>query len=551
MASRYLYTKIRAFPCTHLPTAMLMIGYAVFWLELAVPLARRGHTSPLAPAVFLLVVVLVVLARFAQVLESGKTAMTRMNDLSLGWKALLYIGGALCLGILAIGFKAALLPPHLVQESDVMSYHLTLPRQHLIRQSFAHIPWSTADFYLLPLDFALAPFWLATDVPNKFPQYLFVVGLLGVVSGIVRSLKGSFLAQVMVVFALLGSHILGIQIGTAMLDLVICYLFLAALDSLLQGRWVLAAVEAAFLFWSKSFVPLQLLVIGMAFWVIILIGRRTLRPCWAGGCAVAVGMLAQLKRWGLWFLLFSVLVGGPFVAKSLFYTGTPLFPFAVGALSTHPGIETDSPWWAAVVDRAGQCLEVRDEYGSGRSLANFVKHLWLIAVPEKGVNNRYDYPVGLSYLLFVGPFLFIVFRDLRCGRVPVLALVVLLYWATWWLGSQQTRFLYIPLTLMFIVVSRETVFQKQTLVAMLLCALALVAVNLFRAHKADWGQTRFAVLREKDQTLLQRSRQVRDEDQPVVLADFDVAFADFAVDVRGSGSVYVLPAEGPSRESVP
>ena len=35
-------------------------------------------------------------------------------------------------------------------------------------------------------------------------------------------------------------------------------------------------------------------------------------------------------------------------------------------------------------------------------------HLWLIAVPEEELNNKYDYPVGLVYLIASGLFFFLI-----------------------------------------------------------------------------------------------------------------------------------------------
>ena len=49
-----------------------------------------------------------------------------------------------------------------------------------------------------------------------------------------------------ITFCILGSHHFGIQMGTAMLDIIICYLFLAALDSF-TGRIGLAVMSLRFL----------------------------------------------------------------------------------------------------------------------------------------------------------------------------------------------------------------------------------------------------------------------------------------------------------------
>ena len=91
------------------------------------------------------------------------------------------LAGLLSVLILVVGLYASLLPPHLMQESDALNYHYTIVRQHLILQSFKHIAWSHTDLFLLPINFALAPFWFESVLPNKLPQFLFFLGLNGAV----------------------------------------------------------------------------------------------------------------------------------------------------------------------------------------------------------------------------------------------------------------------------------------------------------------------------------------------------------------------------------
>ena len=181
--------------------------------------------------------------------------------------------------------------------------------------------------------------------------------------------------------------------------------------------------------------------------------------------------------------------------------------------------------------------EMRDQYGYGRSPVDFVKHFWLIAVPEKGVNNAFDYPVGLPYLLVLGPFIFLFWNTLRRREFAVVPWIVVLSWFLWWEGTQQSRYLYIPTVLMFITVLPQMKNYSKIFLAALLVALSLNALSIFRAHRHDLVRAPQAVLRDKDQMLVEMNRRyITDQSSDVVDLDFhDVAFAQFPVRViRGS-----------------
>ena len=79
-------------------------------------------------------------------------------------------------------------------------------------------------------------------------------------------------------------------------------------------------------------------------------------------------------------LIFSIVIGGPFIMKSLYYTGTPLFPFKTGLLGFHKIGEQDPQDWAELNKKAERIVATKDDYGSGRSAMDFLQHLWLISV---------------------------------------------------------------------------------------------------------------------------------------------------------------------------
>ena len=221
----------------HVPTLMLMIGYPMYWVELYFFKNPYGRTSLLTSCIFAILAGYAVWKNLAGVKKGWVDVKKQWGSIDLFTRRLFILGGFLAIGILACSLYASLFPPHLVQESDVLTYHMTLPRQHLLRSSFQHIPWSTVDLYLIPIDLALTPFWFCTQLPNKFPQFLFLLGLIGVV----KRLAGHFTcndlkSKIFVLFGVMGMHIVGIQMGTAMLDITMCYLFLAAMDSFLNKR---------------------------------------------------------------------------------------------------------------------------------------------------------------------------------------------------------------------------------------------------------------------------------------------------------------------------
>ncbi len=523
----------------HLPTFMLAIGYICFWLELFVFKNDQRTVSMIGCVLFATLSFWMIKSSKDDIRSFFKKFSSFLSSVSpvVRWSLL----GGIAFGVLILlcGLYASLLPPHLTQEFDVLNYHLTLPRQHLLLGSFSHIPWSTADLYYLPIDFALAPFWLVSSLPNKFPQYLIFLGLLAVVMRLAYQLSNKNVGcSILAGLAILGSHNVGIQLGTGMLDLTICYLFFAALESFLARAYFISALELSFYFWSKSFMPIQF-SLSILFLVIVFIcfrifGFSKISKIWESVIVLRwrefQGVILKVF---LYFLFCSVLVGGPFVAKSLYYAGTPAFPFAVGLFEVNPINNLEE-----LKQKSEQILGTRDQYGSGRGIKEFIQHLWLVAVPEKGVNNRYDYPIGFVYLLFVGPFLVLFLKSLKEQRFAILPILAICSWLVWWMGSQQTRFLFVPLIIMYLatIVSFKNI--SKVLAVLMSLAVLIVAVSVLQAQKGDWGKWGYSVLRPQDQALVTLGKQSKQV--PVTVDFFDAAFADFPIEVKNIDSIFVL-----------
>jgi hypothetical protein len=526
----------------------LAIGYPIYWLELYVFRVGHGKTTLLAWVIFCVLALIVFFQNHLRLIAGTRNFRAWFAQESLSVKLLFILMGIGAGAVLLCAFYASLLPPHLAQEFDALNYHLALPRQHLLRGSFSHIPWSTADLFFLPIDFALAPFWLATSLPNKLPQFFFVLGLLGICSRLAwRFSGGKIWPSVLLVLAVIGSHNIGIQMGTAMLDIVICYLFLAALDSFLSGAVWLGMIELGFYVWSKPLIPVQFLLTLVTFSLVWLLlwafgirkntwvasGEKIKEFAGNARCALTRGL-------GL-FLLFSLFVTGPFIFKSLRYSGTPIFPLGVGVFRKL-SIPQSPERWLELKLKATQWLATKDQYGSGRNLLEFARHFWLVAVPEKGVNNRYDYPLGLMYLLFLGPFLFFFFSSLRQKTLPLLSLWVVVSWGIWWFGSQQTRYLYVPLILMYLAVVPSIRAPSRVLLGVMLGAILLVSTSVYRANKQDMGRWGDLVLRQQDKELIRLGR-VQQSASRATLSFYDVAYATFPVKVVDNDSVFVLNTE--------
>jgi hypothetical protein len=536
----------------HLPTACLLLGYFICWIEMYFLHNRTGRTTMLAPLLFMYLSVIILILNRKFITSFYYWFKTKSSKLDKLMKGFIYLSFIMIMVIIGLAFCASLLPPHLSQEFDALNYHLSIPRQHLILNSFRHLLWSSADLFMLPVDFALAPYWFATALPNKIPQFLFLIGLVLLAGKLaLRFSNQSVLSAPLVGIAILGSHFIGIQIGTAMLDIVIAYLFFACLDSFLEGNIILAGIEGTLYFWSKPFMPFQ--IVGICILLIIIRLVLSLFGFKESGLNFGDVINNQKKTQYLRNLKYfvgvscvsSVVIAGPFIGKSLYYSGTPLYPFGAGSLMVNKNIDKDSHYWKSLSEAANKHISAKDAYGYGRTFAAFIRHFWLIAVPEKDVNNKYDYPVGLMYLIFLGPFLYFFWRSIKKRRFTILPFFLITYWLIWWSGSQQTRFLYIPVILMVILVSSEIKYPTLPFLVSTTIALMLTTLSVFGAHKKDLGKSTSNILRDKDRCLLQMNAEYlksgrRDR---VSLEYYDVAYACFPVMVAKTDSAWVLDTD--------
>lgn len=523
MALRDFLKKIKVDPA-HWPTVMLVIGYPLFWIEMWAGSGKDGIVSSAAWGFWFLFLLTQCVTFLLCCKDSPlKFSLSKPQGLS-SWLTWVVVG----LAVLVLGriCYASSFPPYLMQEYDVLNYHYALPRQHLVTGSFAHIAWSTADLFMMPIQFALAPFWFVQELPNKWPQLFFALGLLGVLSSLLR--QANVKRRFWLVVVVLATHGIVIQMGTAMLDLVIAYLLFAFIDSCRRKQWGLALVELGFYFWSKPFIPFQTGFIGVLFIGVLAAAHwckfdYSLSPWFS--------LEDWRKEWKDWpwrkaliyFSALSVLIALPFMIKSWWYAGTPMYPFFTDTLLHWSPLKEEAGVWISFLDATHDHMGARNAYGAGRSLWQMLQHWWWLAVPEVGVNNRFDYPLGLPLLLFIGPFVWFFGKDVLKKKLDIFGLLIILFWCSWWIGSQQARFLYIPLLAMYLFVFSRKIQLSLVLKASLLCALILSNISVWRAHASAWGKAPIDVLRKEDRQM--------------------VAFSDFYIDNGSKGFVYSVNHE--------
>ena len=265
-------------------------------------------------------------------------------------------------------------------------------------------------------------------------------------------------------------------------------------------------------FWSKPFIPLQcallLAVMALASAILKMRGFKEVKLFF--GERLDSFKLKEyawnIKKSLIPFLLLSMAVAGPFIVKAIYYSGVPLFPFAAGIFDMSGSAHRNESLHNSLTVSSKSHMSAKDAYGYGKSGLDFLKHFWLISVPDKGVNNRYDYPVGLVYLIFMGPFLYMFILALRRKEFAVFPLFTVFYWVSWWFGSQQTRFLYIPVLLMIIAVISEIKVYSRIFMSAIMFSLIITGVSIFRANRNDFFAYPADVLRPKDKELVRLSR---------------------------------------------
>jgi hypothetical protein len=181
--------------------------------------------------------------------------------------------------------------------------------------------------------------------------------------------------------------------------------------------------------------------------------------------------------------------------------GTPIFPFVTCVFSTAQGCQGKAG--EIIRESARQELDVKNHYGTGKDFKSFLNHFWKISIPTIGVNNEYDYPLGLSWLLF-SVFLIASFPYwIRSKEIPIIILIALLQWVLWWNMTHQARFLYPVLALGLLgTMSIQKKVHPMILLTALCFSASLSLVSMWRAYKNDLGRSSAQIQKEQKEKLV-------------------------------------------------
>ncbi len=465
------FLPIRA---TEIPLWLWAIGYCEFLCHTLGP----GSTWLGVPTFLGAIVLFAFAAR-----GNGRDWLATLKALHLELKSKLQreplVAGAylLCFAFLilelGLGLFSALRPPHLPQEYDAIHYQMGVPRQLLIQHSLAWINWSVTDLWPMAMQWGMAPVSLAFSTINKLPQFIFTLGVAACLWRLAKKIAPQGEKLLPLTFPLLaffGAHGVMIQIGSGMMDLPALYLLLLGLLGFLEKRYAVAALALAVYAGSKAFHPFQIgaMIIGGLTWHFFTQKKMLISQ-------VFTRFLPLLLGFSLLLLARSSIV-------SLAATGTPLFPFA--ACEITKGNLCNAANQAILDDSSRILLGTRNRYGNGRGPIAFLEHFWRVSVPSDGVNNEYDYPLGLPWLLLV---VLLGFSISKGGwRAPLFQLTIL-FWLLWWFNSHQSRWLYPTMAFGFLATIPQQLKVQKIFPYLLAVSLAFSLVSQTRSLLPTMG----------------------------------------------------------------
>jgi len=463
---------------SYFPLWMCVFGYLEFlWQTLGTSPFSLGLVSTIC---VLAVFILTGVVRFFVVKEEGKLLLKGFLGEG-GW--ILRLSLFLCLSLMLLEFGLALFsatrPPHLPQEYDAIHYQMGIPRQLLLAGSLRWISWSVADLWPMAMQWSMAPLYLFTDTVNKIPHFVLSCGIFVTIYRIAEKLMGSAESRFSLLLpglAFFSAHGVMIQMGTGMMDLPVVYFLVAGFLALLHRNLFVAALALAFYTGSKAFHPFQMAaVLGCGIlWIFLFCRSR-----------IVIGLVLK-------FLLFFVFLAGAFLSRSSLIsvsaTGTPLFPFGVCLFKEATLCsEINKP---LVENSAKELLATRDRYGKGRGFSAFGMHLLYVGVPTFGVNNEYDYPVGLPWYLLI---ILLFFSVLRGSWNNPLFFLSIGFWVLWWMSSHQSRWLYPFLVFGFLATIKEQMLAKKALAICLVFSFSFSLISQIRSLKPTLHLSRLEI----------------------------------------------------------
>jgi hypothetical protein len=156
-----------------------------------------------------------------------------------------------------------------------------------------------------------------------------------------------------------------------------------------------------------------------------------------------------------------------------------------------------------------------------------------MAAPDE--RRRVMPPLGLPILLLLVPFAWQCVKAIKSKKYPIMNALAVVFWAAWWMGSQQSRWLFIPMALMFVSVPiNERIADSKTLSMILLLSVSLTLLSMVRSNKMDIGLWGEDVLRPMDRDLVRAQ-------SPLVLDFKEAMYAPVPITVREKSKHFVFP----------
>ncbi len=366
--------------------------------------------------------------------------------------------------IAGIALISALAPP-VWDDWDGLAYHLAVPKLYLDHGGIYFIDYIThSNFpFLVEMLFALG---LTTGaVAAKLVHFAIYILTMGAISTVISkhfNNRGHFIA--LVLFA--SSPIIMWEAGCAYVDIASALFIVLsahfALSYIKSGDMRHASVAGLSSGLSAGVKMTSLsVVVLIAVWMFVARYMEVRKADWQAAVRVFVFAFFACFFW---------------YAKSFFYTGNPLFPFAYSMFG-------GSHWSAELAANYARDLRV---YGLGYSLADFFKLPYnLVSVPA-AFNPGVGHSTGPVFL-FAAIMLPFMFEKVSREKIGIL-LFGLLQLILWFILSQQSRFI-IPLVAIFaiytaVVCANLHRFRLVTLI--ITCLVAVTAAFGIMENRVHW-----------------------------------------------------------------
>jgi len=431
-----------------LPTLVLFFSYLLFLSSVYFGISFKPHNI-----ILLIVLVGIAVCTASIVLRDvckfSSRIHTRFKYIIWGFVLELTLLFLLC------GLHA-LKPIHLPQESDVLTYHLFLPLQHLAAHSLKPIPWYWQEMYPMVIQWSMTPLFLIFWPPIKLSTFCIQVALACQIYFIARLLCLSQIFAMFILGCWVFTQSVYLQMGTAMFDHVNIYFITSVIATLMllfryKYSWrhfgttrimkqsgnllfYIAGLSVAYGVSTKNLSILVFLLTTIPF-IFFLPKPKSMRVYRVSGVVVILTLLS------------AMVVLLPCWLRVWRYCGNPIFPITISNWFVQPVVSMED-----LVQLREQLGKWFNGYGYSRNWKGFLITPLALGFSGNGINNRFDYPLGIPpYLCALGIGLFAVLpkREKRFDPRPMFVALGVIY-VSWWFICQQTRFLYPALILLFL-----------------------------------------------------------------------------------------------------